>query len=277
MCLETASHVVDPLYPGVVDEIINLGDYWDSKYLRQNKKEIIETSEHIKENFDTGYKNLARAGEIYQKWQNINQQLLLKEKLVSETDKIIDEIFRSQTPRSRHFFSSAITNKGLINLTDALSKQYAVRYILRGEPGSGKDILLEKIAYTAQNRGHYAEIYHNAFMPQQIEMLLLPDLEVAIIAESDNQHDSWQEEDRIIDMGQFLAQNCNLDESQTTNDLKTQFWSLVKEASENISQAKALHDDLEYYYRKAMDFEKVDEVSNKLLNKVVAFAAKREK
>ena len=29
--LDGTAHVVDPVFPGVVDEIINLGQFWDEK------------------------------------------------------------------------------------------------------------------------------------------------------------------------------------------------------------------------------------------------------
>ena len=40
----TAPHVVDPKYPGVVETLVNLGDFWDKRVLRQNKERIMEVS-----------------------------------------------------------------------------------------------------------------------------------------------------------------------------------------------------------------------------------------
>src|SRR5690606_25242510 len=33
----TSPHIVDPVYPGVVGEILNFGDFWDEKALREKK------------------------------------------------------------------------------------------------------------------------------------------------------------------------------------------------------------------------------------------------
>ena len=38
----TSPHILEPKFPGVVEEIINLGDCWDSKKLKANGREIIK-------------------------------------------------------------------------------------------------------------------------------------------------------------------------------------------------------------------------------------------
>ena len=43
----TSPHVVDPLTPGAVDEILNLGDALDKDILVKNKKEIINLNKEI--------------------------------------------------------------------------------------------------------------------------------------------------------------------------------------------------------------------------------------
>ena len=44
----TAPHVVDPRNPGAVDEIINLGDFWDEEGIKKNKDFILKCGKDIK-------------------------------------------------------------------------------------------------------------------------------------------------------------------------------------------------------------------------------------
>ena len=37
----TSPHIVDPINPGAVDEIVNLGEFWNVENLEKNKDEII--------------------------------------------------------------------------------------------------------------------------------------------------------------------------------------------------------------------------------------------
>ncbi len=220
---------------------------------------------------------MAQAGCLYQKWQKSNQQILQRDQLLATIEKISAEIFRKKTTHPKHYFATAITHKGFIDIMDDLSKSYSVRYILRGEPGCGQDIILEKISDLATQHGYYAEIFHDTLQPQQINMLLIPELSAAILTENKKQDEIWRSQDHIISMHQFLAAAEDESPKEEEKDIQTCFKTLIEKASEKISEAKSLHDDVEYYYRKAMDFEQVDELSTKLLNRILALAAEKEK
>lgn len=57
----TAPHVVDPKNQGAVDEIIHLGNHWNEKALRANKKKIIACNREIGRLFKRAYAYLAAA------------------------------------------------------------------------------------------------------------------------------------------------------------------------------------------------------------------------
>ena len=46
---------------------------------------------------------------------------------------------------------------------------------------------------------------------------------------------------------------------------------LINTASNHISQAKKLHDDLEKYYVTAMNFDKVDKIYDRIINEILEF------
>ena len=41
----TSPHMTDPITPGAVDKIINLGEFWNEEGLQLNKEEIIDLNE----------------------------------------------------------------------------------------------------------------------------------------------------------------------------------------------------------------------------------------
>ncbi len=47
----TAPHTMDPKLPGALDEIINLGDYWNTEELEKNKQEISVYDKDISNSF----------------------------------------------------------------------------------------------------------------------------------------------------------------------------------------------------------------------------------
>jgi len=126
--------------------------------------------------------------------------------------------------------------------------------------------LLEAVSAYAEEQGLSLELYHNTFMPQQIELITLPDLGIALADIGENPRETLAE-DTVILCGEFLNPEAD---AETEAPLKERFTKLVDEASAHIADAKAQHDMLESFYSKAMDFEAVDDTGNQLFNKILA-------
>lgn len=60
----TAPHVVDPVNPGAVSEIIHLGDYWNEAKLRAAREQILAVNRRLGRLFATAYSQLAEAKVI---------------------------------------------------------------------------------------------------------------------------------------------------------------------------------------------------------------------
>ena len=61
----TAPHVVEPIYPGAVEEIINLGDAFDFEALQSEKERIVKLSQMKKQAYLRAYSALFQAGSIH--------------------------------------------------------------------------------------------------------------------------------------------------------------------------------------------------------------------
>ncbi|MEG1500731.1 MAG: hypothetical protein RR396_02130 [Clostridiales bacterium] len=264
----TYPHIVDPSYPGVVEEIINLGQHWNQEYLRGHKEEIIRCSLYISDNFANCYEKLAQAGALRKKEAETYQNLLDQEKLAENKDKLAQEIFENKNSKSRHLFSSAITGQGLISFVPTLSKNYPNRYILRSAPGCGQEEIMENICSIAQKEGH------NAYDHREIELILLPELAIAIIAEDKNNPLEILPQDKIIHLQEALIEEPDQAAIQA---LEKDILQLTQTAAAKIHEAKTIHDDLESFYIKAMDFEAVDFTASQVFNKILAIAADKEK
>jgi hypothetical protein len=57
----TAPHVIDPQNPGAVDEIINLGEYWDLAGIKQHKQQILDINAEVGLLFKRAYRYLKAA------------------------------------------------------------------------------------------------------------------------------------------------------------------------------------------------------------------------
>ncbi len=270
----TSPHTIDPLYPGAVDEIINLGEHWNDQYLRHHKQEIIEINTDINERFRYCYEKLAEAGDLLEKQQMKNNSLVDERKMATAQTALSEGIFLHQSLPVRHLFASTVTPRGLMSFADAISRTANVRYLLTGKSGGGKERLIASIAALAEEKGHNIEIYHNTFIPQQIEMILMPSLGVAVI-DCGTEPKDVRPQDMVIDCDDLIIEGGVFEED--AEEWQEKFDSLVAEAAAAIADAKSLHDNLECYYNKAMDFEAVDLTGSRLFNKILSLAANKEK
>ncbi|MCR6545371.1 PRK06851 family protein [Dehalobacterium formicoaceticum] len=273
----TAPHVVDPRYPGVVDQIINLGDHWDEEYLKAHKNIIKKLVDEISVSFQAAYEQLHQAQEAYTEWKELNTDAMDLDKVNQKTEQLMQEIFSVHVPVIRHMFASAITPRGLVNFINNITEDCKRRYILKGLPGTGKSTLIKKIAEGAVERGYQADIYHCALDPNSLDMVVIPQLGIAVLdGSSPHVEEPERTGDIVINMLDALDLGEMRKQGKKTGDIEAEYKNYMNEAISKIAQAKNLHDQLESFYIKAMDFEAVEHTGAQVLNKILSQVAKKE-
>lgn len=267
----TPPHNIDPRYPGAVEEIVDLGQHWQASELRKSKREIVDLSERISGRFTACYALLADLGEQLQDAQDARQEALDADKLERKLGELEEAVFRPAAGRARHLFSSAITPRGLISFADAISRRASRRYLLIGPPGGGKEALLSRMAALSERYGHRAELYHSALLPDNIELLYLPDLALALLDCGETAPEALPGDSIIVCDEELLREGAKCAPAAAPRTAE-----IVELAAACLSEAKGLHDQLEAYYRKAMDFSAVDNTANRLFNRILALTAEPE-
>jgi len=268
----TAPHVVDPKYPGAVDEIINLGEYWDVKELEKNREEIIECSKKVSSHFARAYKLLAAAkpvmDDIEEKYggcMDYGRVNLAAEKLAKE---IFDGWPVTAVPgRERHLFASAYTPGGYVDYSETLVEYMQRVYYVEGHPGTGKTRLLERFASSAVDRGVSVECFHYPLKPHKLCTVVMKELGIAVTCSAK----AKERADRMVDLNLFLD-TAKLEEvmEQVKRDTDI-FERIINEAVSAILDAKKTHDLLEKYYAGNMDFEATQRLKDKVLERILEY------
>jgi len=273
----TAPHIVDPKNPGAVDEIINLGEYWNEEMLKKSRDEIITYSSKASNYFPRAYFALKEAKialsewkhyiSAYQDWSQINQMTL----------KIQREIFKV-TPRDqgkeRHLFAWGHTPQGKTQFIDTLLNKTETLYILKGQPGTGKSTFLSRIAERASAYGLDIEYYHNTLDPEQLDLIILPDLQIALVVNCEpypynpnfNGNIITLDFEHCINKSQ-LIKDCGDD----IRDCQIRVNQHIARALKHSSNAKATHDLLESYYVPAMNFSGVENKLKSVLERILSY------
>jgi hypothetical protein len=273
----TAPHVVDPKNPGAVDEIINLGEYWNEPMIHQNKNEILSCNRQISRHFQAAYFSLKEAKnamdemefyiEPYQDWNKINHDLLTVEKDLFKT-------LPRGNGKMRHLFAWGHTPQGRIQFIDSLLQGIKTLYILSGHPGTGKSTFLTKIADRALMLGQSIEAYHSTLEPEKLDLVILPELEAALVVSSEQYHYTPEFDGKIISL--------DFDVSLDVTGLKPFVDDIIscrerinkslERAHLNSMRAKNLHDLLETYYIPAMNFAAIEKKRIAVLQNILNMA-----
>lgn len=262
----TAPHMVDPRYPGAVDEIINLGNYWQQKSLRKNRPAIIDLTTKISRCFERAYMRLRESRIAFAEWESYYQEArddeAVNRNMLALTGDFISGL-TGDRQKIRHIFPGAITPEGLVSKIDSLIESDYSLFAVQGSPGSGVKEFFSYAGQTVKLTGIQAEVYHNPFDPQNIDIIILPQSKSVLIDISaylfnyaallpDIKHR------RFLDFDQLANKSVIDTYEKQIASARERFESGIEDAINFIRQAKTYHDQLESYYIPAMDFDTME-------------------
>lgn len=276
----TAPHIVDPKNPGCVDEILNLGDFWNESKMVKNKIQIMECTQEIGKNFRRAYHVLRAAKAIYDDWKIANGEAMNYAIANKKAMEIITDIFigieTTGAGKLRKLFASAITPDGPVNHLESIIDTMNRRYIISGAPGTGKSTLLQKVVDTAIMKGLNVEAYYCPLDPHKVEHILIPSCDIAVTTSSPP-HTYSKDAVMFIDMNDCLDPNILANYKEIILYDQTTFWTLFNKAVSYLHNAKRLHDELETYFVPNMDFDGIQKLWQKTLGRVLLYAEQKNK
>ncbi len=273
----TSPHIVDPKHPGCVDEILNLGEYWDEDKMVHNKSKILSYTKEISKRFQRAYRMLHAAKAIYDDWEAANSEAMNYHLANQKAATLLESIFSGITTigcgKMRKLFASAITPIGPVNYIDSISAGFTKRYIITGLPGTGKATLLAAVANTAITKGLDIETFYCPLDPLKLEHIMIPALDTALITSTPPHNQNLSEATTVIDMNDCLDTDIFLSLESVTDYDRSTFWELFGKAGAYIHEAKKLHDELETYYIPNINFSGVDALRTRTLARIVSYTA----
>lgn len=276
----TAPHTRDPIYPGVVEKIVNLGDYWDEALLQENRKEIIDLTDKNKALFKETYRHLAAAKAFHDQLEQLYIEGMNWDAVNKLTEELIKQLFAAYPTAEHgeeiHRFAGAITPQGSVNYLDALLAEAKIRYIIKGRAGTGKSTLVKNIAAAAGSKGLTVEYYHCSFDPLSIDNIHIPQLGICLIDGTPPHEKNPGSGDIVLDMFSFMSGSVYSKNKDQIEELDKKYQDEFSLALQVLKECKAVHDELEKYYTRAMDFPAIEQLQNKILNEICEYAANRK-
>lgn len=177
----------------------------------------------------------------------------------------------------RHLFFGAATPRGAVDHIATLTADLERRILIKGRPGSGKSTLLKRLAAAAEAKGVDVEVFHCGFDPHSLDMLIFPELSLAIFdSTAPHEYAPSLSHDEVLDMYELVIEP-GTDERFATEvqAIQGRYAAKMKEATAHLREAQALHQRMRAHYTACTDFAQVDQISHQLQAEIERLAAAR--
>lgn len=259
VCDGTAPHIMEPRFPGAVENIINLGDFWDRKKLRRNADEIrrLFFENSIYHRRSSAY--LAAAGYMNRQNRQLATEYIKREKIDSFATRFIHRELaserRSGPGERKKRFLSAISPRGNVFLADTVRELCPYIVGIEDAQGVASTLIAERIGDGAIKNGYDAIYCYCPMNPTECEHILVPEKGVAFVRLDGASAEL--ECNRVIHTGRFMAEGFSSNRSVLRLNRRVRD-ELINESISCLKTAKLIHDKLEEIYGDAMDFERLN-------------------
>lgn len=284
----TSPHITDPVTPGAVDKIVNLGEFWDEEAIAVNKSEIIDLNEETSRWYRIAYNYLSAAKSVYRSLEEIYNDASED----SEIYKVVADIVGSEygdldislkPGKRKKFFASAITGDGVVNYITSLLGDMKRVYMIDSPVGYSNSSFMEIVTEGAIYRGLDVEVYYCPMCPEEkIEHIVIPELKTAFVT-MNRYHDiqPWEipapdesgQEIILIDMEDYMNILNIGKNSELIQSLNEEYDILLNKSVKHLSLARDTHLMVEKMYISNMNFTQLSDMRDKLQAELAAIKA----
>lgn len=253
----TAPHVVEPVYPGVYDHILDFSRFWNSDVLKDGGNEIITLTNKNKELHKRASGYLSAMGQVMRNNMKIALLAADIDKTFDYAEKLAKRYLKRQNKQGVEWvkYLSAVTPEGYIFYKDSISKLCEKRVVVMDELGAVSSMIFSAVKDIALSFGYEIITVKNNILPgEKIDHILIPEISLAFCTKNSfNNIDS--ENVRLVHDKRFADREI-LKENRNKIAFGNQLiGELLQAAVNTLNEAKAVHDLLEAYYIQAMDFK----------------------
>ena len=286
----TSPHTTDPVTPGAVDKIINLGEFWNEDGITMNKEEIIDLNEECSRWYRIAYNYLNAAKSVFRSLEEVYNRAVGYSEIYRVVADIVGREYLKYdiclTPgREKRFFASAITAGGTVHYLPSLLADMERVYLISVPVGYANSGFMSVLREGAIYRGLDIESFYCPMCPEEkIDHLLIPQLKTAFITVN-AYHDiePWEifEEERKdqeiirLDVSDYMNSMVISRNTEFVESLLEEFDILLDKAIACLEKAKDAHMQVERMYVPNMNFTEINQLMERTVEELMQTAAAR--
>ncbi len=270
ICDGTSPHIMEPVYPGVSEIIVNLGECWNDKMLFDSREHIMMLTDCNKAVHKQSGKYLSAAAKA----QNDNEKII---NACADYKKIENYALRNITKciscknnlgAEKRIFLNAVTPKGKYTFINTVSELCDKIISVTDEFVCISSLLMKTMGQIARANGADVILCLNPLRPSSNPIhLILPEQRICYVSSCDSLNfkpiaTKNINAARFINKDKLSVYKNRLSFNQKISD------KFENEAIDIMKKAKSVHDELEKYYIGAMNFDKIDKITESLINRI---------
>lgn len=251
----TSPHTTDPIYPGIVENIINTGAFWDSEKLYRHKNEIMSLIQAKSKYYKRAYSFLKARGEIEGEIKKIGDNALLREKMENSIKRTSKTLFREKsTGREDVRLITSVSQAGFTKLSTFQQMASSI-YVLNDCMNTAYTYLSRLLEEAGKTKQKVIKSF-SCLVPGEMDALYFPDTQTAfIIGDRNYELEESGKTYRYINMQRFVEKDEIRANRQKIRFGKKCMEMLLSGAIEAFRDAGKTHEKLEKIYIYAMDFD----------------------
>lgn len=268
----TPPHTLEPAFPGVCESILNFGEFWDDNAFTADKRKIIETALLNKAFHKTASRYIEAAGKLIADSYKTALACTDREKALQFSKRLSRKLIpaRENAPIGNEWirFIEGITPLGIVSYSGTLAAEVPKTVIIDDEYAAASNIIIGYIREYALKNGYEIITLKNPFLPSLItDHIIIPELGLGFATE--NAYIHFPSDTRRIHARRFVSsQKLHLSRERLKFNKKAAK-ELFSSAAGTLTQAKRVHDALESYYIKAMDFDRLTAFAQKFTKDIL--------
>ncbi len=261
----TAPHTTDPVYPGIRDEIVNVGDFWDTSALSSKKQVISSLIDQKKRLYEQVYRNLFCARVLEEEMRHWILPYIQEEKMARAASRLCAEGKRGEGFSQTLRLCEAISTDGPFAF-DSLERGRRLFWIQ--DRFEIADLFLRQVRLCAKEKAQSILYSIRPLTKTQLRTVVIPSANLCFSSVEDNLLPQRAVKEKIINMDRFVQTKALSPYRTRIRFCKKGRDACLQEAYTVLEQIKFLHAKLEEHYIACMDFQKKEAYTKTLLAKM---------
>lgn len=257
----TAPHIFEPSLVGAAEDIINLGEGWDSRRLAQSKEIIESISEKKAECYKRAYSFL----DIYGRLSDIADKLIFPCVSIKKAEDAASRLFRyikrGEGGCECPLLLGSVGMEGCVRF-DTYEKNAEQCFYIHDFYEIGH-IFLSRILANAREKRLKLLLSYDPVEPEKLDGIFIEESKLAFIISKEIPDGA-----RVINMRRFIEPDALSRVKKEVKLIYREREEMLDAAIRSLQGAKAHHFELERIYGEAMDFSNNDRMLEDVIGKI---------